>query len=105
MLHTGQTRRRKCHRHTLLCAEHGTDDTARADVLGHPLAQLDLVKGVFVAPKRRLSPGTRLGIVIEHFRHPLLVQLAQILNAGHCLHDNSVQSPDSCPMVASVHRA
>ena len=105
MLHARKTRGREGHRHALCLSEHGADDPTRAYILRHALTQPDLIEGIFVAPKRRFCPRTRLCIVVEHFRHSALVQSAQIFNAGHNRHDNSVQLPISCPMVASEYQA
>ena len=76
VLHAGQAGGCQGHRHGHVLADHGGADRALIDIARHPLAEFDPGKIAFVGPVGALSPGTRIGVIVEHPWHTFLRQLA-----------------------------
>ena len=90
VLHAGQADGRKRHGHGEFLAGHRALQAAVFHVDRNPLAQLDARKVRGVLPIRGLGPRTRIGIIVEHARHTLFSQDAQVFHAGDwSLHHDS----------------
>lgn len=86
MLHAGQPGGRDDHRHGHLLAEHAGAQRAVLDVPRDPLAQLDRGEVVLVGAVGAFAPGTGVGVVVEHPRHALARQAAQVFDIGDDAH-------------------
>ena len=89
MLHAEQADRRQDQRQRGGLAEDRGREIALGDVDQDALAELDLLQIVAVGAQRVLGIGAAVGIVEKRLRHPALVQLAQIFDAGDVLHGRS----------------
>ena len=76
MLHARQASRRQRHGHGHVLADHAGTDRTLVDIARHPLTELDTCKIRFVGAVGALSPGTGIGVVVEHAGHTFLRQLA-----------------------------
>ncbi|KAG0752279.1 hypothetical protein G6F22_021930 [Rhizopus arrhizus] len=82
MLHAGQAGRRNRQRHHDVMAHQGGAQRPAFHVHRHALAQLDLLEVAFIGAVRAFGPGAGIGVVVEHARHALLRNGAQIFDAG-----------------------
>ncbi len=86
VLHAGQADRGDGHRHLHRLADHRGGERAAFHVHGHALAQLDLLEVLAVGAVGAFGPGARIGVVVEHARHPLFGEHAQVFDGrdhGH----------------------
>ena len=80
VLHAGEAGGRERHRHADVDSNHARCGAAALHVDGDALAQLDLAEIAFVGAVGAFRPRARIGIVVEHARHALLRQHAQVLD-------------------------
>ena len=74
VLHPGHAHRRERHRHRHVLADHLRRGAAPGHVDGDALAQVELVEVRAVLAEGLLGPAARLAVVVEHLRHPALVE-------------------------------
>ena len=74
-------------RHRDLLPDHGGAGAAPLHVDRHPLAEPDRLEVGLVGAVGALGPAAGVGVVVEHARHPLAGQAAQVFNVGDRGHD------------------
>ena len=89
MLHAGQAHRGDADRHLGVDTHHLGRGAAVLHVHRDTLAQLDLLEIAGVGAVGALGPAARIGVVVEHARHALLGQLAQVFDGGDDGHGRS----------------
>ena len=82
----GEADRREGHGHAHLAPEHGGAQRAPVDVDADALAQRERLQVGAVRAQRRFAVGAAIDVIENRPRHPLLRQLAQIVDAGHDRH-------------------
>jgi hypothetical protein len=88
-LHAGRAHGCQRHRHGHVLAHQLGAGGAVVHVDGHSLSELDLLEVVFVRPVRALGPGAGVDIVVEHARHALVREHAQVFDVGDDGHEGS----------------
>ena len=80
---------RERHRHRF--TQDGRRGAALVDVAQDALTQLDLLEIGAVGAQRLLVVGARVGVIEEHFRDVAARALPQVIDAGKCLHGETIR--------------